>query len=52
MLLFEDDHESELNFSERPLPALKSLDAHGRVIYLGSQFIAHGHHDAFIRTFI
>ncbi len=36
MVLFEDDHESELNFSGRPLPALKSLDTDGRVIYLGS----------------
>jgi GntR family transcriptional regulator/MocR family aminotransferase len=93
VVLFEDDHESELNFSGRPLPALKSLDTDGRVIYLGSLsktlahglrlgfvvgpaelirelralrrlilrhvptnnahiaslFIAHGHHDAFIR---
>jgi GntR family transcriptional regulator/MocR family aminotransferase len=93
MVLLEDDHESELNFSGRPLPALKSLDHDGRVIYLGSLsktlvhslrigyivapaelirelralrrlimrheptnisytaslFIAHGHHDAFIR---
>lgn len=36
VVLFEDDHESELNFSGRPLPALKSLDTDGRVIYLGS----------------
>ena len=36
VVLFEDDHESELNFSGRPLPALKSLDSDGRVIYLGS----------------
>jgi GntR family transcriptional regulator / MocR family aminotransferase len=36
LVLFEDDHESELNFSGRPLPALKSLDSDGRVIYLGS----------------
>jgi GntR family transcriptional regulator / MocR family aminotransferase len=36
IVLFEDDHESELNFSSRPLPALKSLDTEGRVIYLGS----------------
>ena len=36
IVLFEDDHESELNFSGRPLPALKSLDTEGRVIYLGS----------------
>lgn len=44
VVLFEDDHESELNFSGRPLPALKSLDADGRVIYLGSlsKTLAHG----------
>ena len=36
IVLFEDDHENELNFSGRPLPALKSLDTDGRVIYLGS----------------
>jgi GntR family transcriptional regulator/MocR family aminotransferase len=44
MVLFEDDHESELNFSGRPLPALKSLDSDGRVIYLGSlsKTLAHG----------
>ena len=44
VVLFEDDHESELNFSGRPLPALKSMDAEGRVIYLGSlsKTLAHG----------
>lgn len=44
VVLFEDDHESELNFSGRPLPALKSLDNDGRVIYLGSlsKTLAHG----------
>ncbi len=44
VVLFEDDHESELNFSGRPLPALKSLDPEGRVIYLGSlsKTLAHG----------
>jgi GntR family transcriptional regulator/MocR family aminotransferase len=44
LVLFEDDHESELNFSGRPLPALKSLDTDGRVIYLGSlsKTLAHG----------
>lgn len=36
IVLMEDDHESELNFSGRPLPALKSLDTAGRVVYLGS----------------
>lgn len=44
VVLFEDDHESELNFFGRPLPALKSLDSDGRVIYLGSlsKTLAHG----------
>jgi GntR family transcriptional regulator / MocR family aminotransferase len=44
VVLFEDDHESELNFSGRPLPALKSLDTDGRVIYIGSlsKTMAHG----------
>jgi GntR family transcriptional regulator / MocR family aminotransferase len=44
IVFFEDDHESELNFSGRPLPALKSLDTEGRVIYLGSlsKTLAHG----------
>lgn len=44
VVLFEDDHESELNFSGRPLPALKSLDSEGRVVYLGSlsKTLAHG----------
>ncbi len=92
-VVIEDDHESELNFSGDPTPALKSLDTAQRVIYLGSlsktlahglrlgfvvapaelirelralrrlmmrhvptnnqqaaaSFIAHGHHDAFVR---
>jgi GntR family transcriptional regulator / MocR family aminotransferase len=44
IVLFEDDHESELNFSGKPLPALKSLDTDGRVVYLGSlsKTLAHG----------
>lgn len=44
MVLFEDDHESELNFSGRPLPALKSLDTEGRVVYIGSlsKTLSHG----------
>jgi GntR family transcriptional regulator/MocR family aminotransferase len=44
IVLMEDDHESELNFAGRPTPALKSLDADGRVLYLGSlsKTLAHG----------
>jgi GntR family transcriptional regulator / MocR family aminotransferase len=43
-VVIEDDHESELNFSGQPTPALKSLDAHARVIHLGSlsKTLAHG----------
>lgn len=35
-LVIEDDYESDANFEERPLPALKSMDAANRVIYVGS----------------
>ncbi|WP_372880413.1 PLP-dependent aminotransferase family protein [Psychromonas sp.] len=35
-VLIEDDYESEVNFIEQPLPALKSFEQHGRVIYTGS----------------
>jgi GntR family transcriptional regulator/MocR family aminotransferase len=43
-VVIEDDHESELNFSGQPTPALKSLDTQQRVIYLGSlsKTLAHG----------
>lgn len=43
-VVIEDDHESELNFSGHPTPALKSLDTQGRVLYLGSlsKTLAHG----------
>ena len=43
-VLIEDDHESELNFSGHPTPALKSLDNAQRVIYVGSlsKTLAHG----------
>ncbi len=43
-VVIEDDHESELNFSGHPTPALKSLDTQSRVIYLGSlsKTLAHG----------
>lgn len=34
--IIEDDYESELNFTGEPTPALKSLDADHRVIYVGS----------------
>lgn len=34
--LIEDDYDSELRFSGRPLPTLQSIDTQGRVIYLNS----------------
>jgi len=44
IVVIEDDHESELNFSSQPTAALKSLDTCGRVIYIGSlsKTLAHG----------
>lgn len=35
-VIVEDDYEGEFNYLSRPLPALKSMDIDGRVIYLGS----------------
>jgi GntR family transcriptional regulator/MocR family aminotransferase len=35
-LIVEDDYEFEMSFLRPPLPALKSLDTDGRVIYVGS----------------
>lgn len=35
-LIVEDDYEFEMSFLRAPLPALKSLDREGRVIYVGS----------------
>ena len=34
--IIEDDYDSELRYFGRPIPALKSLNDHDRVIYLGS----------------
>lgn len=36
VILIEDDYESEFNYGSSPIPALKSMDAEGRVIYVGS----------------
>ena len=36
IIIVEDDYESEFNYVGEPTPALKSLDADGRVIYIGS----------------
>ncbi|MEZ5590241.1 MAG: PLP-dependent aminotransferase family protein [Gammaproteobacteria bacterium] len=35
-VIIEDDYESETNYAGQPIPALKSLDNEGRVIYVGS----------------
>ncbi|MEM7404919.1 MAG: PLP-dependent aminotransferase family protein [Pseudomonadota bacterium] len=35
-IIIEDDYEAENNYAGPPTPALKSLDADGRVIYVGS----------------
>ncbi len=35
-IIVEDDYEFEMNFLDSPLPALKTLDENGRVIYVGS----------------
>ncbi len=35
-VIIEDDYESENLYVGTPMPALKSLDANGRVIYIGS----------------
>lgn len=35
-IIIEDDYESETDFENTSIPALKSLDKNGRVIYVGS----------------
>lgn len=35
-LIIEDDYDSEVTFAENALPALKSFDSTGNIIYLGS----------------
>ena len=35
-IIIEDDYESELNYADEPIPALKSLDTEQRVLYIGS----------------
>ena len=34
--VIEDDYDGEYRYASRPLPALKSLDRDGRVIYSGT----------------
>lgn len=36
VVLIEDDYDSEANFLHDPIPALKSLDRDGRVLYISS----------------
>ncbi|MEH6579018.1 MAG: PLP-dependent aminotransferase family protein [Amphritea sp.] len=36
LVIFEDDYEMEMNYDSNPIPALKSLDTHDRVLYIGS----------------
>lgn len=35
-LIIEDDYDSELRFTGRPLPTLQSIDTNGRVIYMNT----------------
>ncbi len=35
-IIVEDDYDGEFHFGDRPLPTLKSIDTHGRVIYVGT----------------
>jgi GntR family transcriptional regulator/MocR family aminotransferase len=35
-LIVEDDYECETNYMDHPLPALRSMDSEGRVIYVAS----------------
>jgi len=43
-VIVEDDYDSELRYQGAPSPALKGLDEHGHVVYLGtfSKFLAPG----------
>ncbi|MDL2298328.1 PLP-dependent aminotransferase family protein [Synergistaceae bacterium OttesenSCG-928-D05] len=34
--IIEDDYDSEFRFSGRPVPAMQSMDRHGRVIYMNT----------------
>lgn len=34
--ILEDDYDSEYRYVSRPLPSLQGMDAHGRVIYVGT----------------
>lgn len=49
-LIVEDDYECEINYSDRPLPALRSMDTEDRVIYVAglSKVLAPGMRLGFI----
>ena len=47
-LIVEDDYEWETNYIAEPTPALKSMDADGRVVRVGSDFEPGGDHDPVI----
>lgn len=34
--IIEDDYDSEFRYKGKPIPALQGMDAHGKVIYLGT----------------
>ena len=34
--IIEDDYDSEFRFAGRPIPALQSIDTHGRVVYMNT----------------
>ena len=34
--IIEDDYDCEFRYNSKPIPALKSLDAHGKVIYMNT----------------
>lgn len=36
LVIIEDDYDAEINMKPNPKPALKALDKHNRVIYIGS----------------
>lgn len=35
-IIIEDDYDSELRYNSRPIPSIQSIDAGGRVIYIGT----------------
>ncbi len=35
-LIIEDDYDSELTYTTRPIPSLQGLDQHDRVVYMGT----------------